>query len=337
MPPMQGQNKTTMNGVTFYGSFIYWHPHEDGLEFAATGFSQWPSNNKPPSRQGQMFRPDFDYSPGFRLGASYESTHHWGFNTMWTCLHSNADRDVISQPFGSVPGNHDMDLYAVWSAIGGGYGAINSGAAHLNLKYNLVELTGSVSLFPIKNFTVRPSFGLMGVSINQTYRIQYVSNAGLNTESILIRNNFNGGGFRGILDLLWDINRYFEIFGRIGGSLALGKFRLLETQFATPDQVLLYGRFLNVGNRFWSIKPEIDFSLGMEGSIPIFNDRSELKLAVAWDFFLWLDQNQMMKFYGPDLYDFYRQGFAQPYKGHFNTQHGDLSLQGLTVTAGWEF
>jgi len=153
----------------------------------------------------------------------------------------------------------------------------------------------------------------------------------------LIRNNFNGGGFRGILDLDWNANRHFDILGRIGCGLALGKFRLLETQTATFDQVLLHGKFLNVQDRFWSVKPEIDFSLGLQGSFPIFRGQQEIKIALAWDFFLWLDQNQMMKFYGPNEYDSLNHGFFLPYSGHFNTQHGDLSLQGLTFTAGWKF
>jgi len=334
--PMAVQNGNHPIGVTVSGSYLWWIAEEDGLEYVLTGAEDF--FGLPPYKQGKTYRPDFKWDSGVRVGALYEHKDMWDIGLAWTRFATSAHRELFHE-LANINTSSSMSFWAMWSASEGLVAATNTANARWNLSYWTIELMTGIPCRVREHISLRPSVGVIQAGIKQRYNILYDVTAGF-SHMIKMKNYFSGTGLRAACDAIWDINRYFGFFTRVGFSVLAGHFHVSEEQETTrpfnfsplvPNDT---GRFLDVRNTPHTMKTEVDFNAGFHVEYPIFSGRSNLKLDCGWDFLLWFDQNQFMRFVGEGSQV---HPAVTSYKGRYMVQHGDLFLQGLNVTAGWEF
>lgn len=335
MPALQEtMNEDPRYGISFSGSFLYWIAREDGLEYVMTGAEN--DLGVPVASRGSTYRPDFKWGPGYRVGLAYRKNHDWDLCFTWTDFRTNA-RDSRDNPM-VVADDINNPLWSIWTAPGGLGAAVNLAEANWDLNYWTAELMTGVMFHPRKNFSLKPSVGVLGAGIKQNYDITYTASSNTVRIDIDMGNKFYAGGMRGAFDICWEVNRYLDFSSRAGFSLLFGKFLVTNTETTTQpyNPVLitgnLTGKLLDVENDFHSAKASVDFTAGFHLAYPFYCDKYVLSLDGAWNLILWFDQNQMMRFLGPDSIL-----TPQSFRGHYLPQQGDLFIQGLDLTASFEF
>jgi len=323
-------------GVTVSGSFLYWKVFEEGLDYVMTGVQN--ANGVAPSGPGRTYRPDFGWDPGYRVNANYRYQNQFDLDFTWTGFHSTASDNIPLVGAGSAGDVQNPAYWSVWTAPGGLHAAVNSAEALWKLDYWTWHLMTGILLQPRRYFSLKPSFGVTGARLDQDYNVGYSSAGGSQTEQISMKNRFNGTGLRGSLAFAWDpVPRYFGFHSLIGASLFYGSFHVSEIQ--TNNSVFngtivtgtLSGQFLNVEHNPRAMKPELDLSVGLHVHCPV-RDWFQFKFRADWDLLLWWDQNQMLRFLGPDTI-----ASPQQFRGHFLPQKGDLFMQGIDLSLGIEF
>jgi hypothetical protein len=322
----------TSNGVTFYGNFLYWTAYEEGLDFSLTGVEN--TLGVPPSSFGQTFRPDFQWGPGYRAGACYQYKQMWDLDFVWTQLNSKASHRIDVRGVGN---ELDPSYWSVWTAPGGTGAGVNLSEGQWYLRYWTVELMTGIILKPHNHFSLKPQFGFVSANLDQTYAVHYTAGDGLDFVNVDIKNRYQGNGLRGALAFSWDPLAYFGFHSQFGASLVSGQFHISETQqndltfSGTLTTGHLGGTYLKVNHTPDAMRTEIDFKVGAHFRCPVYNTVC-FHFKADWDLLVWFNQNQMLRFTGPDTI-----APPQGFRGHFFPQQGDLFLQGLDLSMGLEF
>lgn len=265
--------------LSIYGSFLAMQAKQDGMEFAIedlSGNGQIPIS---PITYGKVFgftsnRSDWDFQPGFRLGATYLSHFDfWKFGLEWTRLnisaykHANVsnERGVLiplwilgsNTPSGAMLYNQDAvcDLYVTPNAFGPRASAV------WKAKYDMVDLSMRKEFYISRNLVAKPFFGIRGGSIQQHFSVDYgggyreadVTPCAL-CETLLCPemgasrivhhgdNNFYGVGLRIGVDSSWFLGQNWAFQGAISSSFLAGKMKVsqnmtLPNQIQCPDLV----------------------------------------------------------------------------------------------------
>lgn len=323
-------------GYYVTGDFIYWRAQEDGLEYALSGLLYDSSVTTSLPFKGKAFSPDFEWDPGFKLGAGYtDSCYLWDLFVNWTWFRSDADgsaQDGASNTFS------DEELYAQYTIPRLGLPQIAAAKANWNLHYNTLDFSIGRSFSIGEHFTFKPFGGLRGAWIHQNYTLQNIGFGPSNFETVQNKLNFRGVGFRGGTSSIWRFFKNFSFFGDTSVSLLYSNIEDTYKEIRSAsfnnsnDQTVA-----NLNNTTNTMKAEIEFSLGFQYKTLYNKDKYLFSFDVAWEYLNWINFNQ---FYVPATgTDPYPLSGTQPYQfnGQFERSLGDLGLMGLRVGAQFGF
>jgi len=314
------------------GDFLYWFAEEDGLEYAVVQKSASAEVAPAKSHVKQL---SIDWQPGFRIGLGYRLPHDsWNLNAEWTrfygsdhghSIEPHSPDDLLAIPYVQIGNNA--------STVGGSRFVQKIDKAHWKLHYNVLDFEFSRPFFLSKALAVRPFFGPRGAWIDQKIQAHYDIFPFFGTLlSALVKskNDYHAGGLRLGTDLDFYFTKYFSIFGQASGSLLYGQFETKTNAYlGLPNTSPPFKSVLAIQakNKPSHLRSNLEFRGGLKGHIPLFNNKAELTLAVTYDMSIWFSQNEINDAAFPG-------GVVSLIP---EARKGDLTLQGLAVSAGLDF
>lgn len=330
--PNAGPRVTNGIDVFITGDFIYWTARQDGLGYARSGVSDFDTaltfGNASP---GGTITPNFKFSPGFKAGIGLNLGHDgWDTYLNYTWLHSGHSSSVSTSNTDSAgyiplwlpasigsPNEHSFFILNTFVNVG-------KASGRWALSFNNFDLDLGRNFYLSQYLTFRPHIGLKGSWYTQNYTVNYsnylepdIANT-VHSAKLHIKQTFWGIGVRTGLDASWYFDKNWSIFGDTSLSGLWGRFNTHRQDFATQ----IGGSTLTVVNtnfNFHTVKPVIEFQLGLRYDYWFSDDEYHFGIEAAWEEQLWLNHNQFFDTL---------QGY-----GH----HGDLILQGFTLDVRFDF
>jgi len=142
------------------------------------------------------------------------------------------------------------------------------------------------------------------------------------SSEISLRNQFVGAGLRLGTDAKVAFTPNIALFGQFSIAELAGRFHIRENEkFSIAG---LPGEVFESPTHFkrYSVKPVMDMRFGLAGGFDFNKKRSRFELSVAYEFNLWISQNQLYRLYNIS------PAIKQP---------GDFSFHGLSVQTSFYF
>lgn len=298
--------------VTFEGSFLYWQAKEKGLDFGYVV----PSD--PTNRVGTRLNKHFNYHPGFLLSLSTD-VHHDG----WECgidyfyLHTTENTSSDSPSWAT-------GIEAVWfedpTEGGPAVSSVVAASAEWTFKYDMLDIWLDRPSYIGRTLIVTPLFGFRGGWIRQHFKPVYTI-SGTGPVSAHAKQISGLIGPRLGLDGKLLMGKGFCFKG--GAALAM----LYEDSKITFNRQNFTNTSLlstNVKDHERFFIPNMDLSLGLGWGSYFHKDRWFFDASLNFDIQYYWGQNWMRHL--KDANDERVDG-----------QMGDLTLQGLTASAGFYF
>ncbi|HSX03216.1 MAG TPA: Lpg1974 family pore-forming outer membrane protein [Rhabdochlamydiaceae bacterium] len=338
---------------------FYWQAAEDGLEFGVESKVVAPTAAATTVSAASLIdahylSPEFKWKPGFKIGLGYYTTHDgWDVNLLWTHYNGRATKSVDDES------DTNVTLLPLWSAFGPATDAggtilwASQANTSLRIDLNLYDLELGREFYTSKMLTLRPHIGFRGATIYQKYEIDYLGGiwdgspslltGGPFTNEVNMKNRFYGGGVRAGLDTNWWFGccpldacpSNWGFFGNLALSLIYGKFKVEHKEFnQSPLAVTGFAKtpILETDENFHSVRAMLDLALGIEW-LSLFRDSNYgIQFQLAWEFHQFFNQNQLWRVnrIGDSSTTVHGENvFAQ--------SRGDLSTQGVTLTAKFTF
>lgn len=301
------------------GDFLYWIAKEEGLEYSVSGVST--GGSTVPVAQGRTREPEFEWSPGFRLGIGYTlPKRNWDVGAYWTGYETTArDKFTAGTPITSF-----NTKFPVLDIPGPAYSQLESAAVKLTVDYNTLDLLLGREFRVNEYFSMRPSAGLRGAWIDQHYRVEYATPTivpGDPLHRLKLDNDFSGLGIRAGLDAIWECHRFVSIFGKANMTLFHGWFTTQQTY----KNIVANNIYANVRDEIQRVVSEFDAALGLRVQLGPYGALKRCELNAAYEYILYPKQNQMIRFL-----DDVERGVSM-------RSLGDLSFQGITLGASLYF
>ena len=316
-PPGRPQVKDGYD-VFLYGDLLVWQAHENGLALGIVSHSNSTTNA---IIDGKVKNLDFEWDVGFRLGVGYNLPHDgWDVNLTWlrfyTDGHKNthADDDEVIYPKVSHPG----DLIANNETC-------EKLHAHWDLHLNQLDLDLGREFFVSKWLTLRPHFGIRTDWIHQKFKVDYddVAFSPHNESDVETENKDHWWaiGLNGGLDTQWGLGGGWSIYSNLGAAILYGFHKVSYEDEDEP--ATQFG--IDADNSYHISHPVLDLQLGLRWDYMFSHDRFHLGLQGGWEHHVYFSQNQFM---------FFTDDFNN---GTFVTNQGDLTFQGWTLAARFDF
>lgn len=300
---------------------------------------------------GKYLNPRSKWNFGFKFGIGYNSTRDgWDFQLLWTHFRNRASKTDTAVP---TTNNTLLPLWSAFasSAAGGTTqnnmilftSSINS---NWKLELDLIDLDMGREFWNSKYVTLRPHIGLRYASIKQLFELEFLGGSwsvvttpstAATTGIVRLHNDFKGLGVAAGLESTWLLGRGFGFWGNVNLSLVYGRFDLDHTEdnsLGSPN--FTRTPILETDEGFHSTKAMTDLELGVEWTTMFSDCNYGFTLSLAWEHHMFFNQNQLWR-----VNRFGALG-AQPQPNNTGTnafirRRGDLSTQGWTLTATFDF
>jgi len=312
--------------------FLYWTAQENGLDYLfKTSLVAFGSLTSPV--HGDVDSPHFEWDPGFRIGLGWNMGHDaWDLYFDWTRFHTNAKEKSHAD---------NKVLYANFADTLAAINPFEKASAHTHVNVDWLDLELGKAFYATRYLTLRPHVGLRNAWVDQDFRFRYknqITPLGLSAgvkDKVRVKNDFWGLGIRTGLDTQWELGAGFSILGDFALALLYGDFDL-HRRFKGPAIVTAGGgtfivpleshqdKDLNLA-RFIA-----DFDLGVQWDYMFAHDRFHVSLSAAWEQHMFFGQNQIFNFYDTP-------SSSSTAHGKLVSSNGDLTLQGLTISARFDF
>lgn len=311
------------SGPYVSASYLYWYSKLEQLPLVIQGDL---TNGSDDSLQEM----NYDWKSGFKVGAGYKLP----CDSLDVFLNWTHIRPTAHGSFNVATGpNQVMGAILADGLLQGNQIVIivsESAKAHWHLNYNTLDFELGKDFFLCGNFYVRPFAGIKWGSLNQKFHVEYHNNFefdvvtpttavpfALTTQDFKIHDNAVGPRIG--LETRWNI------FGSDVAFLANGAISLLWHQtkldslgtVQDPDPSKIRNDIFRTKIKY--MEPVFELFLGFDWHY-CFCEGYAVDLAAGYEMQLWLDQTQTA--FGEE------QGISN---------HRNLSLQGLTASATFEF
>jgi hypothetical protein len=297
-----------------FGDLIYWNAHENGLQVAVKneGSTTNLSDSKVKTIHGK-------WNVGFRTGIGYNTMHDgWDLRLTWLRFTDNGHNN-----------NHIHGRNAIYPTrvhpaelpfFSPGFTKLKS-AWHLRL--NQLDLDLGREFFVSKWLTLRPHFGLRTDWIRQTLEADYTGPSNrpfANRFETELKDHWWGLGLEGGFDTQWGLGNGWSIFGDLSAAIIYGFHHMKYETEAQPTNV-----DVDMADRYRVSHPILDLEMGLRWDNMFSNDRFHLGLQIGWEHHIYFSQNQFPLF------------VDNASLGSFVANQGDLTLQGWTFSARFDF
>lgn len=347
-PTLESWAKTG-KGILFSATPLYWRVSEEGLEYAITNSFEFDSTSEElltatiPTfyrmdvENGKTHLPDFDWSWGFRVGATYETSHDgWDLASFWTNFRHKA-HDSIQTSGNPDPNDITIGMGSgtfispLWVAkLFSPPGLMNVASAKWKLGLDLIDLELGRQFLVSQYLSLRPFIALRTGWIHQQYRLFFQapninlspistppSGEGNGREIVaLMKNNFWGIGPRAGLNTQWLLGRGISIYGNAAFSMLTGRFKvrykLIDQKPVLTQEIVAFGLTIEVNtspvfndsyentNRVNSTATTADLALGLRWDTTTHENRFCFSIWAGYDQNIFFGQNQFMNY----QYDF---------------------------------
>lgn len=332
--------------------FLWWTAREDGLAYATKGVNNTDTAN---GGHGSLKHPDFDWAPGFKVGAGANLWHDgWDIYAQYTWLHAEGSKTTSTNPAinAALVQANTNSLYPTWH-VGGTPGTsgtnvnffspindpLTKATGRWDLHFNVIDVELGRNYFVGRHLTLRPFLGLKATWQHQDYKIRYfrlslatppppITSGTLTMNRMRQDHDMWGIGVRFGMNTAWHFTRQWSIFGDWALAALHTKFdidRKDRLELYNTDEsgnILNRPRALtsyNANNTFYTLKGVLEAAIGLRLDVWLgCNDAYHLRLQAAWEEQLWWGQNNMI-------------GRIE------ECAHGDLMLHGLTIKARFDF
>lgn len=321
------------------GSFIYWKAAADYLDYA---YLDNTSSSDPNSYLNIIFlgkdiEPDFEYKPGFKVGLGYKiNRDNWDVFGQYTRFHQKTDSSVSS--------GNNQHIHAIWLnfvnflVLGEDLGAFRKADSSWKTNFDIIDAEIGRSFFCGKYLTLRPSLGLRNLWLHQSFNLIYTS---LNNSVIVTsfnKANSWGIGPRFALKNDWNIGCNFKIIGDFALAILHVNDRILISQhnpmFPIAEPHSPTDTIFSNENKLSCVKPIMDLSLGLGWGKAFFCNKSFLDLRLSYDYSVYFTQDTI-KIGSTQIVPV---GSGQEaIVGQGNGNQGNLTIEGFTFTARWDF
>lgn len=287
-----------------FGSFIYWHTSEEGLDMAYVT----PTHDATPV-PGAVSYQDFTYKPGFQVGIGFNTGYDdWAGWVEYTWLHQS---ETTAQTAPTLPGG----AAGTWTGSDWFVAAATAPTVSSTWKMHLDMLDAFFSrpYYQGTQLTVAPYAGIRALWIRQAFNVNlnpYASNNKSNSWAIGPTVGTKGH---------WMLGCGFRFDGNAAASL-------LYTQYTT----IAWSEVNNAANKttagttnYGTVRPVAQLGAGLGWGTYMYCQKYYFDLSARYDFNYFWNQNVM-------------RPFASELVGRENDR-GDLTLHGLTVTARFDF
>lgn len=306
------------------GSFLYWQPTQDNIDYAytcpnpssITGTVDAPAINK-------VVNFDTSYQPAFQvgLGMSFDCDD-WDTFLQYTWFHTNNRSSVIAPPGGGLIVIRGLPFENQVNSF------FQNANAQWNLKMDFIDWELGRSYYLGKKLTFRPWFGLRAAWIRQKFNSLFFkpANPDLFTPEVTLTQadqtvSWGLGGEAGVT-ANYLFGKGFRVVGEFYGDLLYTHYRL-TTHGLSQGQTS--PTFDLQQTHYWSIRPHIDLELGLGWGSYFSQNRYHFDLTATYGFQVFWNQNMFRHFTDSQMF------------GSSSLPNGNLYIQGLTVTARFDF
>lgn len=335
----------TCNGdavITIAG--FYWNARQDGMEYAIfnsvappTGADSTTLNN---IIEARYLNPKSKWNFGFKFGLGYNSNHDgWDFDVLWTRYHGRSSTRVDGDT------QDNTSLIPLWSDFASSVASpvlfATDMQTHWRLKLDLVDIEMGREFWSSKYLTLRPFIGLRVSWIKQNYEIDQQGGSwgsGLSAFNgeVQMDNDFKGIGVRGGLDSNWLIGRGFSFFGNVALAIVYGRFSIDHEEFNRQASApFAKTPLLDSDESFHASRGMTDLELGIEWSTMFSNCNYGFTVGLSWEHHMFFNQNQLWRV--NRIFDSVQTPPNNSGENTFIQRRGDLSTQGWTLTATFDF
>jgi hypothetical protein len=286
-----GRPVTTGYNLSAFIDVLYWRFYQGGNDYAVK------NTTHAPQYLGYTEKLNFEWEPGYRLGASYGFRDGWDFVASYTSMKSDGDDTEDTPPTG------ELDPMSPFGITG------TYGSAREKLKYSVLNFEMGSSYFLSRSFYLRPHFGLQGAWIHQKMKSNTLGYAVSNR----FQNYFNGGGLRAGMDSKWFFHRNWNLVFNASCSALYGKCKVSMRE---GDATTITA---HIGADVSRIYPAAHTLVGLCWEANFAEDNNHLALTMAYETNYWWRQNQLVRL---------ENNLASPPYGTRFSE--DLGSQGLT-------
>jgi len=287
------------------GSFIYWHVDQDAMDLAypyAGGVAV-----------GTVLDQKFDYKPGFKVGLGVNFDHdNWVGFVEYTWFHQKTDLGTTVAPDGDT-----------WHTTSWFDARTNVTAISSKWKTNLDILDATLSrpYYQGRKLTILPFAGLRGAWIRQNLKIDATTDA-TDYYSKNHSHSWAVGALAGV-QAHWLLGWGFRFEGDVSGSVLYTRY----TKVSTNEYNTVGTSFGNLNlHGYNTVRPMAGLTAGFGWGSYFDRQNYHFDLLATYDFNVLWSQNMMR----------HAANLANSASG-IAAQPADLHLQGVTVTARFDF
>ncbi len=277
------------------GEFLWWRARQEGLAFAASGKAV---GEAVPTRAGHFEEMDFDFEPGFRVGAGVKFRYDgWDLYGNYTWLFGPQKRARIHGAEGTA------GVFSKWFV----FVPASPNASLMNLTKASAKWQMNFSTFDAelgRNFDIshrlalRPHIGFKGAWVDQDYRVNYFSDdtafPTLSHAKLKFDQDFVGFGIRAGMDSAWICSNHWSIFGDLAFTELWGEYISKRKDKVTPIGSTSDFTSFHSKDKFHTIKPVLELAVGLMYTHEFKNGAWRLNLLGGWEEQYWFDQNQFI-------------------------------------------
>ncbi len=289
---------------------LYWVAHEDGLPLFVENKGQGFDSNLHNAKAKGLH---WDWDWGFRFGLGYDMPHDgWDLGLKWMRVYGRAHEHQHA---------HGND--ALWASLTTGTDPFTECRAHWKLQLNQIDLEMGREFFVSKWLTLRPHFGLRTDWVHQKLDVHYNYFRGLSQQNhkLDLRNHFWGLGLAAGLDTQWGLGGGWSIYGN--GTFAI-LYGFHELDRKDKLEVVNFN-FVNMDYSYRVSRAVGDLQLGLRWDAMFAKDRFHFGIQAGWEHHIYFSQNQFPRFVDDTAL------------GNFVANQGDLTFQGWTLSARFDF
>ena len=298
-------------------SFIYMQPIQENMELGVVSDSSVDTVN------GHEVDLNTEYRPGFKVGIGMNFEHdNWDTYAEYTWfratehVHKNLD-----------PSNTQVILFPAWQIPDFVNPQYYSGSEKWKLHMDIVDWDLGRGFSVGKKLDFRTFMGLRAAWIRQSVNVDYTnptSGAGPAFAPTSIEQSSNSWGIGPRMGLTsnWRFCENFRLYG-------MGEVDILYTEYdwkANQTAHFFQGSVYHVNrNNDEYLRAHVDLGLGLGWGTYLSNSRYHIDFSADYSFQVFFDQNM------------FRSTFNVDSVGKSNMPNGNLYLQGLTITARFDF
>jgi hypothetical protein len=268
------------------------------------------------------------------LGYTLGGWDFWNLGAVWTHFQTDQKRHKSAEAFDLSRFQGKVIAPVIDPTLLGSYAVKAMG--QWRLVYNVYDLNLGRDYFLSKTISMNPFVGLRGATIHQDFRAHYttlLADGSILPTTFKADHHFWGLGGHIGTSLKWHFTNSFSFIGNIGASLLYGNFKI--QQRSTPLREV-GGTVTTVSRKIkepqTTASAQLEALIGLAWQRFFYHEKQRVSFILGYEWNDWFGQNRMIQ---------------QTLTSHttsnvldattFATQKGDLTLQGITFKAEWNF